>query len=497
METNIDTQIEKPMHTTQETSHTSKIMMVLAVALFAIAIFWGTTKERETRTYQTLLENEYQQSFYQLLANVEDISVSTSKIDMTTSPAQAGQLLSDIWWQANMAENNLSALPLSHEAFDKLESLLNHTGDYCRAMSKQAMTGTPLTEEQQQNIITLGQNIAAVSDELHQIEAQVNSGEIRFISAHNDIRMGKNTTADNSNQNDNKATATAAAPETDTEENQAEAAVSNFNDMKTDSIEYPTLIYDGPFSDHMVNKKPEGLTGETITMAQAKEIAMKFPALDPKKDYEITEAESGNEATIPVYCFDVISNEEENQHQLHIDISKTGGHNIMFMDYARPETTNLSTDEGITKAHEFLEKLGYKNMQETYTINQNNVLTIAFAYKENNILYYPDQIKVQVAMDDGRIIALEAAQYFMNHKERNLATPAVSVEQAKEQVPTKLQVTGEQLTIIPLDGDKEYLCWEYKGIYNNEDYVVYVDANTGEERNVVKIISTPGGNWAM
>ena len=492
MDTNIDTN----MDSRQETNHTSKIMLVLAIALFAIAIFWGTTKERETRTYQTLLENEYQQSFYQLLANVEDISVSASKVDMTTSPAQTSQLLSDIWWQANMAEDNLAALPLSYEAFDKLETLLNHTGDYCRAMSKQAMSGTPLTEEQQQNIITLGKNIAAVSDELHQIEAQVNSGELRFVSAHNDLRMGKNN-VDNPEKNNKTAATVAAQQGENQEENQAESTASNFNDLKTDSIEYPTLIYDGPFSDHMVNKKPEGLTGEPISMAQAKEIAMKFPGLDPQKEYEITEAESGNEATIPVYCFDITSGEEENAHQLHIDISKTGGHNIMFMDYARPETTNLTTDEGIAKAHAFLEKLGYKNMQETYTINQNNVLTIAFAYKENDILLYPDQIKVQVAMDDGRIIALEAAQYFMNHKERNLETPAVSVDSAREKVPTKLQVTEEQLTVIPLDGDKEYLTWEYKGIYNNEDYVVYIDATTGEERNVVKIISTPGGSWAM
>lgn len=489
----MDTNMNEPITTKTENGNTGKIMIVLAVALFAIAIFWGTTKERETRVYQTLLENEYQQSFYQLLGNVEDISVSASKIDMTTSPAQTSQLLSDIWWQATMAEDNLAAIPLNHEAFDKLETLLNHTGDYCRAMSKQAMAGKPLTEEQQQNIITLGKNIAAVSDELHQIEEQVNVGKLLFVSAHNNIRTGRDN-VDISESENNNTTTVAAEQEGETP---TDATASNFNDMKTDSIEYPTLIYDGPFSDHMVNKKPEGLTGEPISLEQAKAIAMKFPALDPQKEYEITAAESGNEATIPVYCFDVISGEEENAHQLHIDISKTGGHNIMFMDYARPDTTNLTTDEGVAKAHAFLEKLGYKNMQETYTINQNNVLTIAFAYKENNILFYPDQIKVQVAMDDGRIIALEAAQYFMNHKARNLGTPAVSVDSAREKVPTKLQVTGTQLTVIPLDGDKEYLTWEYKGIYNNEDYVVYIDANTGEERNVVKIISTPGGNWAM
>ena len=494
----MDTNMHQPITEKTESSATGKIMIVLAMALFAIAIFWGTTKERETRTYQTLLENEYQQSFYQLLGNVEDISVSASKIDMTTSPAQAGQLLSNIWWQATMAEDNLAAIPLDHEAFDKLETLLNHTGDYCRAMSKQAMAGTPLTEEQQQNIITLGKNIAAVSDELHQIEEQVNTGKLLFVSAHNDIRMDRNN-VDNpeGNNKNNNDTATVATQQGEYQGESQEATASNFNDMKTDSIEYPTLIYDGPFSDHMVNKKPEGLTGEPVSLEQAKAIAMKFPALDSQKEYDITEAESGNEATIPVYCFDVTSREEENPHQLHIDISKTGGHNIMFMDYARPEATNLTTDEGITKAHEFLEKLGYENMQETYTINQNNVLTIAFAYKENDILLYPDQIKVQVAMDDGRIIALEAAQYFMNHKERNLEAPAVSLEQAREKVPSKLQITGMQLTVIPLDGDKEYLSWEYKGIYNNEDYVVYIDANTGEERNVVKIISTPGGNWAM
>lgn len=480
----------------KEKNNMGKFAAVLGVVLLALTLFWGGEKQKETRQYQTLLENEYQQCFYNLLANVEDISVSTSKIDMATSPAQASQLLSEIWWQSNMAEDNLAAIPLSHESFDKLETLLNHTGDYCNAMSKRAMSGQELSEEEIQNIITLGKNIAAVSDELHQIEEQVNTGQLRFVTAHRDVRNG-NITNGNETDSSNGATTTVAAQQ-DTTDN-TEQTASSFNDLKTDSIEYPTLIYDGPFSDHMVNKKPEGLTGNAISMAQAKEIAMKFPALDANKEYEITEAESGNEATIPVYCFDVISKEKENQnqHQLHIDISKTGGHNIMFMDYARPETTNLSTEEGVEKAHDFLEKLGYENMQETYTINQNNVLTIAFAYKENDILMYPDQIKVQVAMDDGRIIALEAAQYFMNHKERALTAPAVSVEQAKEKVPSKLRITGEQLTVIPLDGDREFFCWEYKGIYNGEDYVVYIDANTGEQKNIVKIISTPGGNWAM
>lgn len=484
------------MHRDTETDRNRmpKFPIILLVSLFAFSVLWGGMKQKETRQYQILLENEYQHCFYNLLANVEDITVTTSKIDMASNPSQTSQLLSDIWWQANMAEDNLSAIPLSNEAFDKLESLLNHTGDYCYAMSKIAMEGNTLSEEQQKNIITLGKNISAVSEELHQIEEKVNTGELRFITAHQELRDRENS--DNKNTRNNNQTTTVAAEKTN---DTPEGTASSFNDLKTDSIEYPTLIYDGPFSDHMVNKKPEGLTGSTISMEEAKKIAMQFPALDPNKEYTVTEAESGNEATIPVYCFELTSKENngENQHALHIDISKTGGHNILFMDYARPENTNLSTDEGIAKAHAFLEKLGYRNMQETYTINQNNVLTIAFVYKENNILMYPDQIKVQVAMDDGKILALEAAQYFMNHKTRTIPSPAITAEQGREKVPSKLQITGEQLAVIPLDGDKEYFCWEYKGIYNNEDYVVYIDTQSGKEKNIVKIISTPGGNWAM
>lgn len=51
----------------------------------------------------------------------------------------------------------------------------------------------------------------------------------------------------------------------------------------------------------------------------------------------------------------------------------------------------------------------------------------------------------------------------MNHAERNLSAPALSVDDAKSKISTGLDVTATKLALVPKDSMREVLCYEFKG----------------------------------
>ena len=49
----------------------------------------------------------------------------------------------------------------------------------------------------------------------------------------------------------------------------------------------------------------------------------------------------------------------------------------------------------------------------------------------------------------------------MNHAERNLSAPALSVDDAKSKISTGLDVTATKLALVPKDSMREVLCYEF------------------------------------
>ena len=77
------------------------------------------------------------------------------------------------------------------------------------------------------------------------------------------------------------------------------------------------------------------------------------------------------------------------------------------------------TKDAIKKAEDFLKRIGFNNMEATYSMEDEGQMVINFAYKQENVLIYSDLVKVKLALDDGDIIGLEAQGFLTNHYERN------------------------------------------------------------------------------
>lgn len=133
-------------------------------------------------------------------------------------------------------------------------------------------------------------------------------------------------------------------------------------------------------------------------------------------------------------------------------------------------------------------------MKETYYMREGNVITVNYAYNQNDVIVYPDLIKVKIALDNGEVLGIEATKYLNSHKEkRELKEVKITKEQATELINPNFEIKAVNQAIIPTEWKTEIQCWEIKGNAQGNDFLVYINVDTGAEEDILMIIDTPNG----
>ena len=180
-----------------------------------------------------------------------------------------------------------------------------------------------------------------------------------------------------------------------------------------------------------------------------------------------------------------------------IAVSKKGGH-VVYMNYNRNiENEEISQEQADEIGKNFLEEKGFENMKETYYLKNNGVVTINYAYQQDNVVIYPDLIKLKVALDNGEILGIETTGYLNSHFERTLQQPKISIDEARQTINQDLEIGSEGLAIVPTEYKTEVLCWEFKGKVEDREFLVYINVETGEEQDILMIVNTPNGTLTM
>ena len=269
----------------------------------------------------------------------------------------------------------------------------------------------------------------------------------------------------------------------------------SFGGIEENFHEYAGLIYDGAFSEHMTNPERKGLTGEDINEEQAMKIAKDFYGED--KIEEITSNGLSENGNIPSFDFYIKLKNEEKQGNANISISQKGGHVVLSNFNRNVETETISQEQANEIGKNFLAQKGFPNMKETYYLKQEGIVTINYAYTQNDITIYSDLIKLKIALDNGEILGIETTGYLNSHEERNLESPKITKEQAKKTLNKNLQISSEGLAVIPTEYKTELLCWEFKGKVDDTEFLVYIDATNGREQDILVIQNTPNGTLTM
>ncbi len=438
-------------------------MYGVAIILIIALVVLGIMLYKEKNQYTIATENNYNFAFYQVVDYVKDVENYLAKAMISSSSEHAAETLMHVWREANLALSYMTQLPISSNELSNTDKFLNQVSDYSFTLATKSIEGENLTQEELDNLKELYDYSVDLSDILEQLSADMSSGRISWKELTEDVD-------------------TAFAQQVDN------LSATSFSNIDKNFGEYEGLIYDGAYSEHMESAEKKGLVGEEITEEQAKEKAISFIGEDRLEKIELTSlVENGN---IVVYDFMATL---KNEGILTIAISKKGGHIVVANHNRDVQEEKLSQDEANEIGQKFLESLGIPNMKATYYLKEGGAVTINYAYVQEDVTIYADLIKLKVALDNGEILGIETTGYLNNHTERNIEEPTITMDEAKDSLNQKLEITSSGLAIIPTEWKTEVFCYEFKGKIYDTDFLVYINANTGKEENILVIIETPNG----
>ena len=431
---------------------------LFSVTVTVLAVF-GIYEFYNAKAYRRGLENNYNRAFFELTDYVDDIDTLLAKSMLATSAGEMASLSQELSVQATAAKSCLAQIPQTEVPLDKTEKFLAQVGDYTYTLSQNIINKKTISEDEYESLASLGSYAASLNNALADVSKKVYSGELHFGK---NAKIGK--------------------------EGVAYAADGDpFSSIEKKIGEYPSLIYDGPFSEHIESLKPKLLEGKSeISKENAAKKLAEFLGTDPSH-LEIT-GETQN-SSIPAYTFRGMRGKT----QICASVSKQGGYTVYFLGTRRIRKESLTVEDAISKARAFLEEKGFDSMKESYYEKKDGVATINFAYQQNNVICYSDLIKVKVALDDGEIIGMEGYGYVMNHHRRDIRTPALVKQDARSKVSSRLSIDTVNIALIPKDSKREVLCYEFKGTFGDKNFLIYINAETGVEEDIQILIESPDG----
>lgn len=448
------------------------IIAGLVVALLT-TVGWAYWERSDKIRFINALEAEYQREFYNVVEQVDQIEAVLAKSIVSGSPKHNILYLTEVWNRSSDAQASLAELPFKNINLSASRKFLNQLGDYAYTLAEEAANTGKLEGKDTAKLAEMRKEVRQLRNDLHRIEEHL-AGRYRWTTNFDRKRIPV------------RRAQTVVNPSSGSD-------LDGFVDIDKRMQELPSLVYDGPFSDHLQKRQPLGVTGNMVSLEQAKTIAKKM-ADGENGDLFVVNSENVS-GKIPAYS---ITLKDRNQPgTINMDISKRGGHVIWLLNTRPVPTRKLDGEQAMVKAQRFLDNHGYRDMVPTYTQRAGNVQVISFAYQEDDIIIYPDLIKVKVASDNGQVVGLEALGYLMAHHERKLPKPKLSKEEALAKINSGLETEKARLALIPLDSGREVLTWEIKVKSGEELFLIYINALTGAEEQILQIIDVPGGQMAM
>lgn len=420
---------------------TTAVIVALTVVLVG-ALAWAIVENVQQRNYRLKLQSMYERSFFELVGGMDDLEVKLNKLMVSDEAEQDVVLLSEVYRQADSAGRELSALPGGQESMEEVLAFVNRLSDFSNSLTQKVARGEPLTDEDKNQIETLLERCKTLNETVQEL----NASDVASVSL-KDLYT---------------------PPEVD--------PYSSFANPPT---AVPSLIYDGAFS-QAAKSNPKALGTNTVDEATAMRIAQEYVGTDRVISAAVEQSVEGE---IPCYG---ISVDTHDAGALHLQVTKTGGHVLLMMPEFSPSEPNKTTDECRQSALAFLKDRNYGQMEASYYQTNFGMITFNFVPVVDGVRLYPDLVKVQVSMDTGSVIGVEANNYLRNHVKRDLPTDIKSEQDILALVPS-IDVQSVRLALIP-QHDGEMLCYEVRGMNEKQDYLIYLNASNGVAENILKVV---------
>ena len=438
----------------RQTIRITSFLVALVVALVALSTV-STVKYMKT---EKILNAGRERALTELGTHLDAISLNLDKCLYASTSPMIANVSTEVWRASTAAKTNLSEITDGEAELSSIYKFLSQVGEYTMTLNEKSASGEKISKEETENLKKLAEYAEKLSGEVNYLISEEQSGGLQFEHV-------KSTLAK-------------------TEGEEKLYLGEELDDAKQTMTDYPTLIYDGPFSDNIDTKKSELIENlPEISKEEAQKKAADFLGISETELYFLSECKSNLD------CYSFYNAD------LTISVTKKGGI-VTYMIYSRfADESTLTYEEAIKTATLFLNQKGYKNVKESYYAVTDGIMTINFAFYENGITYYTDLIKVSVALDNGEITAFDSTGYLMNHtvREEN-GEYKYSLESGRKLLNSSLKVKGSKKVFIPTDFGTEIFAYEYHCVApDNQEILVYIDPETGTEAEILILLYMDNG----
>ena len=410
---------------------------VLSVLLGAAVGVCGAFALREVKMQRETVARQ-QRDMADIVAAMADIEVNLSKLLVVSGARQSVELLGETALLAQHVESGLAHMEAGEQTTGGAMKFAGQMGQYSLALAAQVSGGGMISGSDEKQIESMRKTCRELGEQLAQ-------GQTAY-------------------------------------------AANQLGDTGESAIEYPSLIYDGPFSDGRTDAKTLGLTGDRVIRQQAREAAAKYAGVTADKVADA--ADSGGRFEAFGFTADTPDG------KLAVQVTGQGGHLLWMMPEQAEFTARYSREECLQNARVYLADVGFGQMEPCFVQQYDGMVVANFAAVQDGVTLYPDQVKVQVSMESGKVVGAECSQYLSNHTTRADIVPTMDEAQARDMVSAKLTIRSQRLCIVPTEAG-EKLCWGFECVEGNDAYWAFVSAKTGEMEQLLRVIETAQGETVM
>lgn len=438
------------------------IFTCLAV-VFVATVGFAVREHARAQKAERLLSNTYYHAFTELTTAAGELDSALQKVTYTTPGPLQDSLYQQIYAKALAAQYTLGELPYASMELEQTAAFFAKTSDYAMSLTRGG------TSDARERLAALSRIAEDLSVSLNQLQGELEAGALDL----NRVTQATRRLSDSEAKSEMDGGVT-------------------FQTVESDFPELPSLVYDGPFSEHMSAATPKALEGlSDVTPEEARERAAAFLNVSPGA---LTLASAGN-GVLPTYSFTL----PQDGGTGYIEVTRQGGQVLSYFQDRCPGQPSLSVEEAVSIAQNYLTAWAFPHMEPSYHIQREGLLTIHFAPVEQEIYCYPDLVKLTIALDNGKLLGYEAHGYLYQHRIRSFPAPAVSQDTARAAVPGGVEVLSAQKALIPTQGGtEEVLTYEFKcQTAEGRHVLIYVNAETGLQQNILLLLEDESGTLAL
>lgn len=427
----------------------------LGIILLATLIAFFQLRADEKQNSSTL-EAVYASSYFTMVDGINNLQVDSSKFETLQNKSLQRQSLKDMELDCQYVLSGLRVLPIEAENCMAATKFFNQLNGMCEAYINKLDKDEDLTVEEVGLVSEASYVLGVIKEQFNTHNSSITKGGYSFIDASVFNSKGINEFS------------------------------NSLGSLKGESIDYPTMIFDGPFSASLEEKAVEGLSKKEITVEEAEKYLKDkvFCGKDTKLEY--LGENSGDIITYNFNC--VVENIKYNA-----QITKREGKLLILSGTTNAKNSVMPKAESIALAENFANKLGFESLKAVWWEQAEDIAYVNLAPIINSVIYYPDLVKVKIDLGNQIILGFESKNYCLNHIDRSLKA-TISESTAKSVITGDYDVVDVNLALIPLEDESEVLTYEIVCDGIDGTYYFYINATSKIIEQTLKVVSQNGTN---